>query len=96
LPKQILNQECFDFAQRGAYPPARFDRLSVAFPSFVFAPQKAGRSAQDVWEGGWSRDGCGDFPWQSNLLFEKELASPPWGIAKHTRAERVVDGRGVK
>jgi len=35
-----------------------------ALPSFVFAPQKSGRSAQDEWEGGWARDGCGDFPFE--------------------------------
>ena len=40
--------------KEGTYPPA--------LPSFVFAPQRSGRSAQDVWEGGLLRDGRGDCP----------------------------------
>ena len=37
------------------------------------------------WEGGWARDDCSDFPCKATFIGEA-LASPPWGIAQHTRS----------
>jgi len=41
------------------YPPP--------FPPSSSLP-KSGRSAQDEWEGGWSRDGFGDCPFENGIF----------------------------